>query len=345
MIYVGVDLHKRYSYLTAIGKEGEIIKEGKLPNEEREIISFLSHLSEKVEVVAEATSNWYWFEELLSKHNIPLKLAHPLKTKAIASARIKTDKIDSKILAHLLRCDLLPEAHIPKGETKLKRELLRNRAFLVKLKSALKGRVHAILSKLNIEPEFSDLFGKKGREFLKKVEVPAPYREALDSYLKAICFLEAEIEKFSQKIKEEVRKDEKAKRLMEIPGIGYHLSLLILAEIGDIERFSSAKKLSSFAGLCPSIHSSGNRTYYGKITKQGSKWLRWAMIEAATKASIFQPELKLFYLKLKKRKGAKIARVAVARKLLENIYHMLKKDESFTQSVERMKGARKASGQ
>lgn len=345
MVYVGVDLHKRYSYMTAMGKEGETVKEKKLPNKEEEIISFLSSLGEEVEVVAEATSNWYWFEELLSKHGISLKLAHPLKTKAIAQARIKTDKLDSKILAHLLRCDLLPEAYIPGEKTKLRRELLRNRAFLVKLKSALKGRVHAMLLKLNIEHEFSDLFGKKGREFLKKIDVPTTYREALDSYLRAIYFLESEIEAFTQRIKERVEEDEKAKRLMEIPGIGYHLSLLIISEIGEINRFPSAKKLVSFAGLCPSTHSSGGKTYYGRITKQGSKWLRWAMIEAATKASIYHPELKLFYLRLKKRKGAKIARVAVARKLLENIYHMLKKNESFAQSVERMREARTLSGQ
>jgi transposase len=344
MLYVGVDLHKRYSVMTVIDEKGKEVKQKKLSNEKEEIISFLSNFQDEIEVVVEATSNWYWFSDLLSSKGVSLKLSHPLKTKAIASARIKTDKIDSKILAQLLRCNLLPEAYIPTDKERERRELLRNRAFLVKLRSSLKAKVHALLAKLNIEVPYSDLFGKKGRIFLKNIDISPLQREALESYLRAIDFLDREIAEFSKRVKKMVEGEEKAKVLMTIPGIGYHLSLLILAEIGDINRFPSAKKLVSFAGLCPSTYSSGGKTYHGRIVKQGSKWLRWAMVEAATKVSALEPNFKEFYSKLKRKKGAKVARIAVARKLLENIYHMLKKNECFTQSVKRMEQARKSSG-
>lgn len=345
MVYVGVDLHKRYSVMTAQNEAGELLAQSRIANRQEKIISFLTSLdSEKPDVVVEATANWYWFEKLLREHDIPLKLAHPLKTKAIASARIKTDKIDSNILAHLLRSDLLPEAYIPDDETRSRRELLRNRAFLVRLRTAIKCRIHATIAKLNLESQLSDLFGKSGRQFLETVSVPPTQREALESYLRMLDRLEEEIEEFSQRIKKTVRDDERARRLMDIPGVGYHLSLLILSEIGDVNRFPSAKNLVSYAGLCPSTHSSGGKTFHGKITKQGSKYLRWALVEAATKAAMVQPEIKAFYLRLKPTKGANRARVAVARKLLENIYHMLKKNETFEESVKRWRRARHDSG-
>ena len=192
---------------------------------------------------------------------------------------------------------------------------------MVKLKISLKGRVHAILAKHNLGLSFSNLFGKKGRLFLSNIDIVPTSKEAIDSYLRVIDLLDSELKTFSQDIKNKVKDDEKAKILMSISGVGYHFALLILAEIGDINRFPSAKKLVSFAGLCPSTYSSGGKTYHGKIIKQGSRWLRWAMIEVATHAAIYEPCIKRFYEE-KKKEAFEYAKEwsaeAMAKKMMKN---------------------------
>jgi len=233
----------------------------------------------------EATGNWYYLYELLEGKTPNISLAHPLKTRVIAEARIKTDKISSGVLAHLLRTDLLPKAYIPNRETRDLRETLRYRASLVKVRTQLKNKVHSILSKNGVSSPFTDLFGKDGLRFLKDVQLRSCYRQALDGYLGIIEYLNALIQEVSDEIDERAELSQQAKLLMTIPGIGPYSALLILAEIGDIKRFPDARHLVSYAGLALSVHSSGGKTYHGHITKSGSRWLRWILIEASKHAS------------------------------------------------------------
>jgi transposase len=272
MIYAGLDLHKSFSVITVMNAQGkEMVKQKKLPNN-GEIIELFQGLKEPMVVAMEATRGWYWLYDLLEEKGIEVKLSHPLKTKAIASARIKNDKIDSKVLAHLLRADLLPLSYVPQRNVRMQRELLRYRASLIRNQTGIKNKVHAILAKNNITHDFSDLFGKQGKDFLSSLSASEMYRMALNGYLLILDELEQQIKAVNKRIRDSVRDDEKAKLLMTIPGVGYYSALLIRSEIGDINRFPSAKKLCSYAGVIPSTYaSSGNIVFHGHITKQGSK--------------------------------------------------------------------------
>lgn len=183
MAYVGVDLHKKYSYVTRMSHEGEILAQERVNHNPKELKAFIESLDKDDKIAVEATGNWCYFYELLEEKAPNISLAHLLKTRVIAEARVKTDKIDSTILAHLLRADLLPEAYIPNRETRDLRELLRYRASLVKLRTKLKNKIHSILSKNGISLPFSDPLGKRSTRFLQEIELRPCYRKALDGYL------------------------------------------------------------------------------------------------------------------------------------------------------------------
>jgi transposase len=254
-------------------------------------------------------------------------LAHPKNVKAIASAEVKTDKIDARVLGHLLRMDYLPRAFIPSVTVRERRELLRYRCFLVRLRTALKNRLHSLIAKRGMNPTFSDLFGEGGRRWLSQIELPRVYREEVDGIMGLIDRLDMELKLLEKEIREQVEEDHLATLLLTVPGIGYFSALLIVAEIADVDRFPDAKHLCSYAGLVPSVHSSGGKTRYGRITKEGSGWLRWVLIQAVPKAVRKDLHLARYYQDLTKKHGKKIAKVAVARKLLKSIYHMLKRRE------------------
>jgi transposase len=290
MLYADLDLHKRFSVITVMDAQGKEMVKKKLPNN-GEIEEFFQGFDEPMAVAMESTRSWYWLYDLLEENGIEVKLSHPLKTKAIASAKIKNDKIDSQILAYLLRADLLPLSYVPAKSIRMQRELLRYRASLVKIQTGVKNRVHVILAKNNIIPSFSDLFGKQGRLFLSSLSLHEVYQMALDGYLSVMDELEREIKAVDERIVVSSEDDEDVRLLMTIPGVGYHNALLIKSEIGDINRFPGAKQLCSYAGLIPSTYSSGNTTFHGHITKQGSKWLRWTLAQAITHCTVKHHEL------------------------------------------------------
>jgi len=327
MLYVGLDFHKYFSFVTVMDGRGEILKRAKLQNHPDTLLYFFGQLEDEVMVAVEATWNWYWLQELFENHHIPMKLVHPQRAKAIASARIKTDKIDSEILAHLLRTDLLPEAYICTKETRLLRERLRYRASLVRLRAQLRNKLHALVAKNGLRLPNQNILSRKSLSYLKEIPLADAFRQAIDGYLRVVELLGEEIERVSVTIASQTHQDPRALRLTELYGIGSYLALLIVAEIGDITRFSRAKSLCAYAGIVPSLHCSGQTSYTASITKQGSKWLRWALVEAAQ--HIHQkPPFDRFYQRVKSRRGPKIARVAVARKLCTTIYHMLVEEEN-----------------
>lgn len=329
MIFAGLDVHKDFSVITMMDERGnEIIKQRRIKND-GEMLTTFKNLGEPVSLAMEASRSWQWLYDLLEGNGIDVKLIHPLKTKAIASAKIKNDKIDSRILAHLLRANLIPESYVPGRQIRMNREMLRYRASLVRIKTGIKNRIHTILAKNNIHHDFTDLFGRKGKEFLRGLELADAYKLALDGYLTVLEGLEEEIKLADKQITATAKEDEDAKLLMTIPGVSYYSALLIKSEIGEINRFPSAKQLCSYAGLVPSTYSSGNTLFHGHITKQGSKWLRWVVSEAINHAVIKPGHLQEFYIRLAKKKGNKLAKVAAERKLLEWIYHILKEGYTF----------------
>jgi transposase len=328
--YIGFDLHKNYSLATAMNEKGEINNQQvKLPNRGQNILNFLEPFP-RPKIAVEAGSNWYWFIDLLQDHNYDVVLSHPKKTKAIASAKIMTDKISSETLTHLLRTNLLPTSYILPRQLRQTRDLLRHRVALVTIRTSLKNRIHAILRNFNFHCPFTDLFGKSGRAWLKQVPLKENYRLFIDNFLSLIDTIEPKIKELDKMIKEIAQENPQATLLDEIPGIDYYSALLIAMEIGDIRRFPDHRHLCSYIGIVPSTHRSGNIDYTGSITKEGNRWLRWIINEAAQKAevSLHNPYRRL-YRKISEKKGPAKARIAVARKIATAIYYMLSKNEGF----------------
>jgi len=319
MLYTGIDYHRSFSYLTTMNEKGEIISQKKLPSN-GEIIDFLKSLGESMEIAIEATPSWYWLYDNLEDEGFEVKLSHPLKTKAIAYAKVKTDKVDSATLAHLLRSNLLPLSYVAEMPVRLNRELLRYRASLVKIQTGVKNKIHTILAKNNVSHDYTDLFGKEGMTFLHSLTVAENYKIALEGYLTILDAVRKEIQLASKKVQQLAEEDHDAVLLMTVPGMGYYSALLAKSEIGNVKRFRSAKQLCAYAGLVPSTYASGNTCFHGHITKQGSRWLRWILIEAAIHAVKRPGVLRHFYFKVERKKGGQIAKVAAARKLLEWTY-------------------------
>lgn len=311
-------------------QDGTVIKQGKVSTTEKETTQFFDALDEKPLRVIEPVSQWYWYAQVLESAGCSVKLAHPLKVKAIASARVKTDKIDSVVLAHLLRSNLLPEAYLSPPHYRDLKELVRFRAALAHLRTQVKNKVHSILHKHGLIHEFSDLFGKAGRKWMRALDLSETFRAALLSYLTLIEQLTAEIASCERVIAERAAASPSAQIITSIKGFGYYTALTVVSEIGDIHRFHSGKHLMSYAGLVPSVYSSGGKTRMGRITKQGSKWLRWTMVEAAHRQVQYRGTyFGRYYRKLHAKKGAGTAAVATARKMLAVIYRMLKDGTPF----------------
>lgn len=334
MKYIGIDYHKQYFVATMMNEQGEVIRRDKASTDRASIRRYFHNADpcEETKAVMEACYGWEYFYDEASALVDELIMAHPLKTRLIAEARIKTDTIDSETLAHLLRADLIPQAYAPDSRTRSKKNLLRYRSSLVAMKVRIKNIIHSVLTRNHIEDtgftSLSDKFGKQGLSYLRAVVLKDNDTAILNDYLDLLEGTEQKIKEAEKRIRAVCREDKICTLLQSIPGIGSILAVTIRYEIDDIGRFMSAGKLCSYAGLVPSTYSSGNRTYQGKITKQGNKWLRWALIEAAQQAPGKDLWLRGFYQRISKR-GKKIARVAVARKLLEIIYRIWKEEKPY----------------
>jgi transposase len=297
------------------------------------MVEFFNQFAGEDVVTLEATRSWYWLYELIEAQGIGVKLANPYGVRLIADAKIKTDKIDAKILAKLELAGLLPEAHIPPRDVRDQREWLRYRANLVHDRSRCKNRIHAVMDKLGISHEYTDLFGVKGLEFLKTIELREAYRHEVSEYLELVVLLDGKIKAATRHIHGILKSDPRARWLLTVPGVGEIITYLLLSEIGDISRFPSARKLCSHAGLVPSVRQAGDHVWQGHITRQGNRYIRWGIVEAAHVAPSQDPALYALYGRLKHRRGPKKARVAVARKLLSIMRAMLETGELFNEEL------------
>jgi transposase len=284
---------------------------------------------QNVPVAVESTMNWIPFYENLESLGCKVLLSNPLQTKAIASARIKNDKVDSRVLADLLRTNLLPTAHIQPRNIRDLKELVRERAHFVGMRTQIKNKIHSVLFKTNNKHEFSCLYGKAGMKWLAELELRDIYRHEMDRYIETLKHLSEQIDKISAIIENTAKLDFDCKLLMTIPGISYYSALMIKSEIGNISRFKSAAKLCSYAGLIPSTYASADKIRTGRITKRGSKWLRKALIDSITSGSRNPNVVSATYKRLKKSKGTGKAKVAAARKLLTIIFAMLTDQQPF----------------
>ena len=328
MNYYGIDFHKLYSFITHMDSKGKILEEKTVRNTTESLKEFVKSLEPESKLALEAVGNWYYFYELLEeRRDVEVCLSHPKKTKAIASAKIKTDKIDAKILAHLLRTDLLPLSYIPPKEIRDLREVIRFRASLVGMSVVVKNRIHAVLEKNGVRVE--GVFSKRGKEKVLGLCVRACFKQELMGYFRVLERLEEEIGVVDKMVQQLALSGDETRLLMTMPGIGYYSALLIYAEIGEIERFQSAGHLCSYAGLVPSVHSSGGKTHHGHITKEGSRWLRWILVEVSRHIASGSLRFNALYARIARKHGTATAKITVAREALRVIYYMMKNKEPF----------------
>jgi transposase len=324
---VGIDLHRKRSQVAVLDEHGSEVLSRRIINDPETFLELLEGIDGESKIALEATYGWEWLADVLEEAGYELHLAHPLRTKAIASARVKTDAVDARMLAHLLRTDLLPEAYVAPRELRELRDLLRHRVALTRMRSALKQRVGAILAKHGIARPYSNLFGPGGMSFLAELELREGPRRRLDSLLSLIADFDREIDQTSREIDQRAKADPYVEVLCQIRGIGRYIAMLVIAEVGDISRFPSARHLCAWAGLTPTVRSSDGRARLGHITGQGSPALRWALVEAAQHSGRGGGPLRDAYERISKRRGKSVAKVAVARKILTLCFYGLRDGE------------------
>src|SRR6516225_11618591 len=320
-VYVGIDVHRKRSQVAVVAEDGTVQLNKNVVNGSEPFLRLIGDLPAGTPVAFEAAFGWSWLAELLEDYGFDAHLVHPLRCKAIASARLKNDKVDTAILAQLLRADLLPEAWIAPPAVRQLRALVRHRISLVRLGTQQRNRIHAVAADHGYDRSASYWTGP-GRGWLAELDLPAISREIVTDCLAAIDGLAPVIDRIDAELRQHAKADPRVRVLQTLPGVGQFTALMMVAEIGDITRFPSARKLASWAGLTPTVRGSDLTVRHGHISKQGSAWLRWVPNQAAQTAKR-SPEFAATYAAIAKRRGKKIATIAIARKLLARAWHLL----------------------
>lgn len=326
--YVGIDLHRRRSVIVQRSCDGETLSATQVVNDD--VLAFAAAVSaagEHPEVVIEACYGWYWAVDLLEDLGCNVHLAHPLGN-AWGNRRVKNDLRDAEDLVDLLRLGRLAEAWIAPKEVRELRELVRHRAKLVSLRTNLKLQVSSVLAKEGIAVPMTDLFGVAGRALMATAPLAPAYAARVESLLDLIESFDRQVAIFERDVTRQLRDHPGYRAIQQIPGVGPTFAAIFVAEIGDVTRFSSPRQLSSWAGLTPRHRESDTTLKRGHITKQGSRLVRWALIEAAQRQAA-DTKLREDFTRIAAShgdtKGArKVARVAVARKILTLCYYGLR---------------------
>ncbi len=319
-LYAALDLHEKSVQCVIKNQDGLIVKESKTIKDEEKILTFLDGTN--ADVVMESGRNHQHIYDVLKERGYDVKVAHPLMVKAIAYARVKTDKVDARTLADLLRADMIPESYVPGKDIREVRDLVRRRHYMVKLRTMQKNKVHAELATRWMKYD-GDPFTEDGKKYLRSLSI-----DAVNDYLDTIEFLNTKIHELDEKVKKVVDSDKYAKLLMSVPGISYYSALLISSEIADIKRFPDHEHLCSYAKLAPGVHQSGETQYTKR--SQGDSMLNWIMIQCTrTHVRRYDTAVTKFYQQVASRRGEKVAIVAAARKLMRAIYIMLKEEQAF----------------
>ena len=319
-LYVGVDLHKTSCWVTVLDADGHLLESRRMGTTKPELLEFFGKVRKPAALAVEATLNWYYILNVMEPLGLELHLVHALKTRAIASARIKHDRLDSRVLAELLRTGFLAEAWIAPRPVREARQLLRYRVHTVQWATRAKNSIHGVLNRNGIRSPFGSPFGVKGRPFLIDGELARTERWEVDGQLERLDLLGTQLAALDREIRRKAKASPVARALEQVPGIGPFIASLIIAEVGDLLRFPTAKHLVSYTGLAPSLYASGEHRWGGPITKQGSSVLRWALVQAAHRAAL-SPRFYGFYQRQRERHGASRAAVALARKLVVIVFY------------------------
>jgi transposase len=320
-VYVGIDVHRKRSQVAVAGDDGRVQLNRNVVNGSGPMLGLLGGLPAGTPVASGAAFGWGWLAALLEDYRFEAHLVHPLRCKAIASARLKNDKVDAAILAQLLRADLLPEAWIAPVEVRALRALLRHRIQLVRLRTLLGNRIHAVAADHGYDRP-AGYWSGPGRAWLASLDLPPASRQVIGDDLALIDALAGPITALDDQVHQRAKTGPAVKVLAQLPGVGEFTALVILAGTGDITRFGPARKLAAWAGLTPTVRGPDRTVRHGRISKQGSAWLRWALGQAAQTAKR-HPDFAATYQAIAARRGKQTATTAIARKLLTRAWHLL----------------------
>jgi len=331
--YVGLDVHKREITACVLDSRGNKLKTCRFTLTRARLEAFANTtLTSSDHVALEATTNCWAVAELLRPLVARVVVSNPMATKAIAQAKVKTDKVDAQVLAQLLRCDYLPDVWHPDKDTQRMRQLTGRRAALVQQRTAMRNRIHSVLAMRLIETP-SSLFGKAGRQWLAQRlgsgELDAEAVLMIESDLALLDALAQQIDTFDQRLAELAWQDKRVQLLMTLPGVDVTVAESLLAALGDFTRFDTPQQAASYLGLVPSTRQSAAKCYHGPITKRGNVQARWMLVQAAQFVGRHPGPLGHFFRRLKARKNHNIAVVATARKLVIIAMHMLSKNEPY----------------
>jgi transposase len=334
MLYVGLDLSRKRLDWQALDREGEQKGIGAVPPDRDGIARLAQRLGDApVLAVIESMTGARFVHDQLELAGWDVRIADAVKARGIAPLACKTDRIDCWVLAELARLRLVPEIWLPDPRVRAEREQARFRLHLVKHRSSLKNRIHAILFQHGIANASSDLFGAGGRRLLARLALPEPWASTVAASLALIDTLDEQIDACACELRELGADHRYIPLLLSCPGIGWALAFTIASEIGDIGRFASARKLVGYTGLCPRVEQSGQRDRRGPLRKNGPNYLRWALVEAAHSAIRWHPPYRDIRDRMQDRhgrkRGSKIAAIDVGRRLSEAIWHMLTTNQPF----------------
>jgi transposase len=321
--FAGIDYHKKFSVVSLGDSEGNLVHQEKLMNDEKLLTEFFSQFPGLICAV-ESSRAFEWFVDLLVNLGLQVRVCNPRRVKLIAQTAFKTDKRDSKVLMMLVAKNFLPESYVPTAKERELRERLRWRISLVRSATRLKLRIHALLDKEHKGWTGKDLFCKTGRKYLQEVTLTQPRRTLLDKALQLLEQVESQLDQEQDWINGQVRNNPKARLLTSVPGFGNLSALTLIAELGDVRRFRRAEQVAAYLGLVPSESSSGEARILGRITKEGSALVRWMLVQDAWVAVNSDWRLKNKFAQICKRRGKNIAIVAIARRLAETAYCILR---------------------
>lgn len=328
--FVGLDVHKQFIEVCILDARGKVVYRGRAACDRGALEAFArKQLKKRDRIALEATTNTWSVADILRPFVAAVVVSNPLKTKAIAEAKIKTDKVDAAVLAHLLRCNYLPEVWQPDNKTQVLRSLITHRTGLMAQRGRHKNRVQCLLGRLLIHPPCKVLWTKTGLAWLNKLELPAIERFLLDSELQQLKAVEQELASLDEQLFKIAGENPQVRLLMTLPGVSYVVAIGLLAALGDVRRFRDGNHAASYLGLVPITRPSGDHCYHGRITKAGSSQARWLLTQSCQHVARHPGPLGAFFRRLAKRKNRQVAIVAVARKLVTITYLMLKNNEPY----------------
>jgi transposase len=322
--HIGIDLHREFIVMAAVRDNGEIMQPVKIACLDTNAIVEVIRSLMPFRAVIEASGTYRWLYDLLSPYGTIL-LTHPLRLRAMIQRRSKTDKLDSQLLANLLRINQIPLAYAPPEPYQQLRDLVRCRARLSRDRAEAKIKLRDLLARQNRLAPYKTPFGPRGLAWFRGQDFGLVGNLLRDELLVRMKHYDHYLAVIDEQLEQRQADFPQTEAITDIHGIGLYSALLIVAEFGEVERFQTAKQVGAYAGLTSRVHQSGGHCYQGSITRQGSPWLRWILIEAAMKAIRDDAALKNFYTRVRKRSSAKIARVATARKLTEICWKRLRR--------------------